>query len=93
MFWQWQDLYYLVKLPKVWHPEGWLLEDRLPEDHNKDFYLSLLTSSDAQDQKPVPVAFPTAPQNRSELAAVVSFRDDGRNRGRIEVSWYEPWAG
>ena len=83
MFWQWQDLYYLVELPKGW----------LSEDHNKDFYLSLLTSSDAQDQKPVPVAFPTAPQNPSELAAVVSFRDDGRNRGRIEVSWYEPWAG
>ena len=30
----------------------------------------------------------TGTQNPSELAAVVSFRDDGIKWGRIEVSWW-----
>ena len=34
------------------------------------------------------VAFPTGTQNPSELAAVVSFRDDYTKWRRIEVSWW-----
>ena len=35
----------------------------------------------------------TEVQNPSELAAVVSFRDDDRKWGRIEVSWFLHWSG
>ena len=31
----------------------------------------------------------TGVQNPSELAAVVSFRDDGIKRRRIEVGWWD----
>ena len=47
--------------------------------------MSLLTSSNPKGSKPVPVAFPTASQNPSELAAVVSYWDDYIEWGRIEV--------
>jgi hypothetical protein len=33
----------------------------------------------------------TAVQNPSELAAVVSFRDDGIKWGRIEAGWWVNW--
>jgi hypothetical protein len=31
-------------------------------------------------------------KNRTELAAVVSFRDDDRKWGKIEVSWSLHWS-
>jgi hypothetical protein len=39
-------------------------------------------------QSTPPLRTTTALQNPSELAAVVSFRDDDIKWGRIEVSWW-----
>jgi len=43
---------------------------------------------DKETNSPPLLRTATAPQNPSELAAVVSFRDDGIKWERIEVSWW-----